>query len=91
MTAIGDGGYCRSFMTGWQSKAAFVIQFREGTDVEAGRVEGRVEHIASYKAARFRSIDELFAFIGRVLGEGDADASHGFRHGVESGNDSEDA
>lgn len=56
-------------MKGWQSNAAFVIQFREGTDVEAGRVEGRVEHIASYRAARFRSIDELFAFIARVLTE----------------------
>jgi hypothetical protein len=56
-------------MKGWQSKAAFVIQFREGTDIGAGRLDGRVEHIASYRAARFRSIDELLAFMARVLAE----------------------
>lgn len=63
-------------MEGWQSKAAFVIQFRETTDVDAGRLEGKVEHIASYRAARFASIDELLAFIGRVLRDiKDLDAS----------------
>jgi hypothetical protein len=56
-------------MEGWQSKAAFVIQFRETTDIEAGRLDGKVEHIASYRAARFRSMDELLAFMARVLAE----------------------
>jgi len=56
-------------MKAWQSNAAFVIQFREGTDLEAGRLEGKVEHIASYKAARFHSVDELIAFMARVLTE----------------------
>ena len=56
-------------MEGWQSRAAFVIQFREGTDVEARKVEGRIEHIASYQSARFQSADEMFAFIARVLNE----------------------
>lgn len=56
-------------MRTWQSNAAFVVQFREGTDLEAGRLEGKVEHIASYKAARFHSIDELIAFMARVLTE----------------------
>jgi hypothetical protein len=56
-------------MEGWQLKAAFVIQFRESTDVQAGRVEGKIEHIASYRAARFRSVDELMAFISSVLAE----------------------
>jgi len=56
-------------MEGWQSRAAFVIQFREGTDVEAGRVEGRIEHIASYRSTRFQSVDEMFTFITRVLNE----------------------
>jgi len=54
-------------MEGWQSKAAFVIQFRETTDIEAGRVEGKIEHISSYRSARFQSIDELMAFVARVL------------------------
>jgi hypothetical protein len=57
-------------MGGWQSRAAFVIQFREGTDIEAGRVEGKVEHIASFKASRFQSLDELLAFVARILAEG---------------------
>ena len=56
-------------MRTWQSNAAFVVQFREGTDLEAGRLDGKVEHIASYKAARFHSVDELIAFMARVLTE----------------------
>jgi hypothetical protein len=54
-------------MDGWQSKAAFVVRFREDTDFHAKRVEGRVEHIASYEATRFHSTDDLLAFIARVL------------------------
>jgi hypothetical protein len=56
-------------MEGWQTKAAFVVQFREDTDIEAGRLEGKVEHIASYKMTRFHSVEELLTFIGRVLTE----------------------
>lgn len=56
-------------MDDWQYKAAFVIQFRPETDIEAGRFEGRVEHIPSCKATRFHSLDELLAFIARVLAE----------------------
>lgn len=56
-------------MEGWQYKAAFVIQLREETNVEAGRVEGRIEHIASSRATRFNSIDELLRFIASVLTE----------------------
>src|SRR5437870_9725389 len=47
--------YCPCLMEGWQHKAAFVIQFRPDTDIEAGRFEGRVEHIAPTKATRFLS------------------------------------
>jgi len=54
-------------MDGWQSKAAFVIQFRESTDIEAGRVEGKIEHISSYQSARFQSVEELLAFVAGVL------------------------
>jgi hypothetical protein len=54
-------------MDGWQSKAAFVIQFRESTDIDAGRVEGKIEHISSYQSARFQSVEELLAFVARVL------------------------
>ena len=61
--------YYRLLMGTWQYRAAFVIQFRPETDIEAGRLEGRVEHIVSYKAARFHSLDELLAFITSVLAE----------------------
>ena len=61
--------YCPLIMKGWQYKGAFVIQFRPETDIEAGRFEGRVEHIVSYKATRFHSLDELLDFIASVLAE----------------------
>ena len=56
-------------MEKWRYKAAFVIQLRQESDIEAGRFEGRVEHIESYKATRFHSLDELVSFIANVLPE----------------------
>lgn len=56
-------------MDQWQYRAAFVIQFRPETDIESGRFEGKVEHVASCKAKRFHSLDELLAFIADVLTE----------------------
>ena len=69
MTASPEPTIVVSGMEDWQSRAAFVVQFRPGTDISAGRLEGKVEHIASYEAARFHSLDELMAFIARVLSE----------------------
>ena len=46
-------------MNGLQHAGAFVIQFREGTDFGAGRVAGRVEHIASGRSGRFDSAAAL--------------------------------
>ena len=69
MTASSEPSIVVSEMEDWQSRAAFVIQFRPGTDISAGRLEGKVEHIASYEAARFHSLDELLAFIARVLSQ----------------------
>ena len=69
MTATAGARYCRWWMEAWQSKAAFVVQFREGTDIEAGRLDGRVEQIASCRAARFHSLEELLAFIAGALAE----------------------
>jgi hypothetical protein len=56
-------------MEGPDYRFAFVIQFRPETDVETGRFEGKVEHIASYEATRFSSLEELLGFIVRMLGE----------------------
>ena len=54
-------------MQGWQHKGAFVIQFMANADIESGRLEGRVEHVSSSKAAHFHTLDELLMFLGRVL------------------------
>ena len=62
-------GYCPLYMEKWQYSAAFVIQFRPETDIEAGQFMGRVEYVASYKATRFHSLDELLSFIASVLTE----------------------
>ncbi len=54
-------------MSGSQHTGAFVIQLRPQTDVKAGRLEGRVEHVASNQAAHFESLDELLSFLDRIL------------------------
>jgi hypothetical protein len=45
MTCFTGPAYYPFMMEGWQYKAAFVIQFRPETDIEAGRFEGRAEHV----------------------------------------------
>lgn len=52
---------------------AFVVQFRAETDVEGGRLEGRVEHVTSGQATHFHSLDDLLAFLGKVLREMNAE------------------
>jgi len=61
--------HCPLLMERWQYKAAFVIQFRPDTDIQAGRFAGRVEHVASCKATRFHSLRELLKFVSSVLTE----------------------
>jgi len=46
---------------------AFVVQFRVDTEVAHGRVAGRVEHVASGQSTHFASLEELLAFMERVL------------------------
>jgi hypothetical protein len=46
---------------------AFVVQFRVETELERGRCAGRVEHVVSGQAAHFQSLEELLAFMARVL------------------------
>ena len=47
---------------------AFVVQFHAETQVEAGQLVGRVEHVVSGQAAHFQSLEALLAFLARVLG-----------------------
>ena len=53
----------------WQRNGAFVIQFAPNVDIGAGRMEGRVEHVASSKSVQFHSLDELLTFLDGVLTE----------------------
>jgi hypothetical protein len=48
-------------------EAAFVVQFRSGSG--SVRFAGRVEHMPSARATHFGSVEELLAFITRVLAE----------------------
>ena len=46
---------------------AFVVRFRVETDLEQGSCTGRVKHVVSGQTAHFQSLDELLAFLTRVL------------------------
>ena len=52
--------------TDWPYTGVFVLQLAPGSDVAAGRLEGRVEHVASTRSARFRSLDELLAALAAL-------------------------
>jgi hypothetical protein len=49
------------------AKRAFVVQVHADAQVEHGHVKGRVEHLVSGEATHFESLEDLFAFILRVL------------------------
>ena len=67
MTYTKGTDYCLLSMKDWQHKAAFVIQIRPDAGIDGGEIAGRVEHVASTRAIRFHSLDELLAFITAVL------------------------
>jgi hypothetical protein len=46
---------------------AFVVQLREHADVGRNQWVGRVEHVTSGQATHFRSLEELVAFIGKIV------------------------
>jgi hypothetical protein len=46
---------------------AFVVQFRPPSTGAAAAYAGRVEHLESGQVARFQSLEELLAFMIRVL------------------------
>ena len=59
---------------------AFVVQFWTTAAVATGRLEGRVEHVVSGQATHFASVEDLLAFMARVLHQrrpADEGASHG--------------
>jgi len=48
---------------------AFVVQYTPDTQIEVGRVRGRVEHVVSRYASHFESLEALLAFMAQVLRE----------------------
>jgi hypothetical protein len=46
---------------------AFVVQFRAQPTDASSTHEGRVEHLLSGQVARFHSLEELLAFMVRLL------------------------
>lgn len=48
---------------------AFVVQLSAEADMERKRVEGRVEHVISGRATHSQTLQELTAFMRRVLGD----------------------
>jgi hypothetical protein len=46
---------------------AFVVHFRTNSDILHGPIAGRVEHVVSGQSTHFESLEELLAFMARVL------------------------
>ena len=51
------------------SNRVFVVQFRVHPPVVPAGYAGRVEHLASGQVVRFHSLEELLAFMVRVLAD----------------------
>ena len=51
------------------SDRVFVVQFRHQPSGAPAGYNGRVEHLVSGRVARFHSLEELLAFMRRVLAE----------------------
>jgi hypothetical protein len=51
---------------------AFVVKL--SVDADPAHVVGRVEHVASGASARFEVLDQLGAFMARILGDEQAEA-----------------
>jgi len=56
-------------MNGWPHKGSFVLKFKPETDVNEGQFRGQIEHVASNETIRFDSVEDLLAFLYRVLRE----------------------
>ena len=59
------------------SNRAFVVQLRCDAAVEQEDFRGRVEHLNSMQAVHFESVEELMAFITRVVAALPADDRSG--------------
>jgi hypothetical protein len=51
------------------SNRVFVVQFRAPPTAVSSAYDGHVEHVVSGEAARFHALEELLAFMVRVLAD----------------------
>jgi hypothetical protein len=51
------------------AKRAFVVQLHAEAKVEQGQWQGRVEHLVSFRATHFQSLEGLLAFMVKMLSE----------------------
>ena len=51
------------------AKRAFFVQIHTDAMVEQGQWQGRVEHLTSYQSQHFQSLEELLAFMVKMLSE----------------------
>jgi hypothetical protein len=49
------------------SNRAFVVQLHRDADIEHGEFRGRIEHIVSFEATHFVTVEELLAFMVRIV------------------------
>jgi hypothetical protein len=49
------------------ARRTFVVQLHADALTEEGGFKGRVEHVVSYQATHFSSVEELVAFITRIV------------------------
>jgi len=59
--------YSPPMKNGWQHKGSFVIKFKPGTNPDAARFFGGIEHVASGRSARFDSLAQMLEFLQSVL------------------------
>ena len=69
MTSLTSPSILRRVVDAWQHSGSFVIRFSPATNLPAGLVSGRAEHVATGKTIRFASMGELVNFMNTVLGE----------------------
>ena len=54
------------------------MQLHADAQPEKGQFRGRVEHIVSYQSVHFASVEELTAFMVRVLAADHQDTANGY-------------
>jgi hypothetical protein len=69
MPPRGRGSTVPSSQPSLPSNRVFVVQFRAQPTGASSSYDGRVEHIVSGQVARFHSLEELLAFMIRMLTE----------------------